>query len=127
MQKPRTDLRPNTAEYETIPLVKATGFREYDARWILEKEINLLGIQALGLGLATYIHEIGQTRVASLICYEQLLMWPVILSLVERPDVLIAPANDWWANETNLPEIQRQSVFAWARLFGIPAIWSTNR
>ena len=61
MQKPRADLRPNTAAYETTPLVKATGFREYDARWILEKEINLLGIQALGLGLATYIHEIGQT------------------------------------------------------------------
>ena len=60
MQKPRSDLRPNTAEYETTPLVKATGFREYDARWILEKEINLLGIQALGLGLATYVHEIGQ-------------------------------------------------------------------
>ena len=47
MQKPRSDLRPNTADYETTPLVKATGFREYDARWILEKEINLLGIQAL--------------------------------------------------------------------------------
>ncbi len=61
MQKPRADLRPNTAAYETTPLVKATGFREYDARWVLEKEINLLGIQALGLGLATYIHEIGQT------------------------------------------------------------------
>ncbi len=61
MQKPRQDIRPNTAEYETLPLVKPTGFREYDARWILEKEINLLGIQALGLGLATYVHEIGQT------------------------------------------------------------------
>jgi phosphomannomutase/phosphoglucomutase len=60
MLKPRADLRPNTAEYETTPLVKATGFREYDARWVLEKEINLLGIQALGLGLATYVHEIGQ-------------------------------------------------------------------
>ena len=47
MQKPRQDIRPNTAEYETLPLVKPTGFREYDARWILEKEINLLGIQAL--------------------------------------------------------------------------------
>ncbi len=56
---PRADLKPNTAEYETIPLVKATGFREYDARWILEKEISLLGIQALGVGLGTYIHEIG--------------------------------------------------------------------
>ena len=56
---PRADLVPNTFEYETVPLVKASGFREYDARWILEKEINLLGIQALGLGLGTYIHEIG--------------------------------------------------------------------
>lgn len=59
MPKPRADLVPNTAAYETTPLVKATGFREYDARWVLEKEINLLGIQALGLGLATYVHEIG--------------------------------------------------------------------
>ncbi len=56
---PRADILPNTLEYETIPLVKATGFREYDARWILEKEINLLGIQALGLGLGTLIHELG--------------------------------------------------------------------
>jgi phosphomannomutase/phosphoglucomutase len=56
---PRADLKPNTAEFETIPLVKATGFREYDARWLFEKEINLLGVQALGLGLGTYIHEIG--------------------------------------------------------------------
>lgn len=59
MQKPRQDLVPNTADFENIPFVKPTGFREYDARWILEKEINLLGIQALGLGLATYVHEIG--------------------------------------------------------------------
>ena len=61
MQTPSAQIRPNTAEFETVPLVKPTGFREYDARWILDKEINLLGIQALGLGLATYVHEIGQT------------------------------------------------------------------
>ena len=56
---PRADLVPNTFAFETTPLVKPTGFREYDARWILEKEINLLGLQALGLGLATFAHEIG--------------------------------------------------------------------
>ncbi len=61
MLKPRQDLVPNTFAFETTPLVKPTGFREYDARWILDKEINLLGIQALGLALATYVHEIGQT------------------------------------------------------------------
>ena len=57
LPKPLPDLVPNTLDYEIVPLVKPTGFREYDARWILEKEINLLGIQALGLGLGTLIRE----------------------------------------------------------------------
>jgi phosphomannomutase/phosphoglucomutase len=57
--RPRSDLTPNTYAYETTPLVKPTGFREYDARWLFEKEINLLGIQALGLGLGTLIYEMG--------------------------------------------------------------------
>ena len=56
---PRADLAPNTLDYEITPLVKPTGFREYDARWILGQEINYLGVQALGVGLGTYIHEIG--------------------------------------------------------------------
>ena len=60
-QTPQQGLKPNTAAFENIPLVKPTGFREYDARWVLNEEINLLGIQALGLGLGTYIHEIGVT------------------------------------------------------------------
>jgi phosphomannomutase/phosphoglucomutase len=59
MTKPRSDLVPNTADYENLPLVTSNGFREYDARWLFGKEINLLGIQALGLGLGTYLHQIG--------------------------------------------------------------------
>src|ERR1700743_3358297 len=59
MQKPRADLKPNTADFENLPLVTANGFREYDARWLFGKEINLLGIQALGLGVGTYLHDIG--------------------------------------------------------------------
>ena len=60
---PRADLVPNTWDYENTPLVKATGFREYDARWLFGPEINLLGIEALGLGLGTLIHEMGQKRI----------------------------------------------------------------
>ncbi|MBP6546964.1 MAG: phosphomannomutase/phosphoglucomutase, partial [Phenylobacterium sp.] len=60
---PRADLVPNTLDYEIYPLVKATGFREYDARWLLGPDINLLGIEALGLGLGTYIQELGQTKI----------------------------------------------------------------
>ena len=57
--KPVPLLTPNTYAFESSPMVKATGFREYDARWLFEKEINLMGVQALGLGLGTLIHEMG--------------------------------------------------------------------
>ena len=56
---PKPALTPNTYAYESSPLVKPTGFREYDARWLLEKEINLMGVQALGIGLGTLIHELN--------------------------------------------------------------------
>lgn len=57
--KPAAQLLPNTYAYESAPMVKATGFREYDARWLYEKEINLMGVEALGLGLGTLLHEMG--------------------------------------------------------------------
>jgi phosphomannomutase/phosphoglucomutase len=57
--KPQPHLLPNTYAYEARPMVKPTGFREYDARWLYEREINLMGVQALGLGLASLIDELG--------------------------------------------------------------------
>jgi len=57
--KPRQDLRPNTAEFERLPFVKATGFREYDARWRYPEEINLLGLEAVGLAFAGLMRERG--------------------------------------------------------------------
>jgi phosphomannomutase / phosphoglucomutase len=57
--KPKSALEPNSYAYESEPLVKPTGFREYDARWLFGKEINLMGVQALGMGLATLIRETG--------------------------------------------------------------------
>jgi len=63
---PSAELAANSFEFETQPLVKATGFREYDARWWFghpgsdtPPELNLLGATALGLGLGTYLHERG--------------------------------------------------------------------
>ncbi|MCB1377806.1 MAG: phosphomannomutase/phosphoglucomutase [Alphaproteobacteria bacterium] len=57
--RPRADLMPNSFDYEITPFVKPTGFREYDARWLFEREINLLGMRALGLGIGTLLHENG--------------------------------------------------------------------
>ena len=64
--KPLSHLTPNTIEFENTPLVKPTGFREYDARWWFghpqsdkAPELNLMGVQALGMGLGTLIRELG--------------------------------------------------------------------
>ncbi len=59
MQKPQQDLKPNTYDFETTPFIIETGFREYDARWQINSEINAYGFQALGQGLGTFINRLG--------------------------------------------------------------------
>jgi len=63
---PRASLSANSLDFETYPLVKPTGFREYDARWWFgvpgspkAPELNALGVQALGMGLGTLVREMG--------------------------------------------------------------------
>ena len=60
--KPQPQLTPNTYAYESEPMVKPTGFREYDARWLFGKELNLMGVQALGMGIGTILGEMGKPR-----------------------------------------------------------------
>src|SRR6201997_3010807 len=60
--KPKPQLLPNTYAFESEPMVKPTGFREYDARWLFNKEINPMGVQALGMGLGALIKELGQSQ-----------------------------------------------------------------
>ncbi len=62
LPKPRTNLKPNTADFERLPLIKPTGFREYDARWLFPEEINLMGLNAVGLGMAKLFTERGIPR-----------------------------------------------------------------
>ncbi|MCX5567930.1 phosphomannomutase/phosphoglucomutase [Kaistia nematophila] len=59
---PVPKLVPNTYDFESKPMVKPTGFREYDARWLFGDEINLMGVQALGMGLGTLLGELGVAR-----------------------------------------------------------------
>ncbi|MGQ3357807.1 MAG: phosphomannomutase/phosphoglucomutase, partial [Phreatobacter sp.] len=60
--RPLASLKPNTAAYESLPMVKPTGFREYDARWFFGEELNLMGVQAVGMGLGTLIGRMGVAR-----------------------------------------------------------------
>lgn len=59
MTKPHYEVTPNTWEFLKEPMIKPTGFREYDARWLFPEEINLPGMTALGLGLGTQMRRRG--------------------------------------------------------------------
>lgn len=53
---------------------------------------------------------IANQEAAILICYEQLLTWPVLASMFERPTVIVALANDYWVKGTPVPKYQTAAV-----------------
>lgn len=75
---------------------------------------------------ANPVGTVGNTMVAPLICYEQLLVWPVLQSAFHRPDTIVAVGNGWWTAGTSIIDIQRASSEAWSRLFDLPLVISFN-
>ncbi|MFK0278722.1 conjugal transfer protein TraB [Ensifer sp. NPDC090286] len=72
------------------------------------------------------IATVADSRIAPLICYEQLIVWPVLQSMLHDPDVIVAVGNGWWTKGTSIVAIQRASIEAWARLFAKPLVLSFN-
>lgn len=70
--------------------------------------------------------EVDGARIAPLICYEQLILWPVLQSILHSPDVIVASGNGWWTAGTSIVNIQKASVIAWAKLFGLPVVTAFN-
>lgn len=70
--------------------------------------------------------EIGGVRIAPLICYEQLILWPILQSMLHSPEVVVAVGNGWWTESTSIVAIQKASVSAWASLFGLPVVTAFN-
>nr|WP_234889285.1 conjugal transfer protein TraB [Agrobacterium vitis] len=66
-------------------------------------------------------------KVAALICYEQLLLWPVLQSMLHSPSAIVATGNGWWTAGTSIVAIQNASVIAWAKLFGLSVVTAFNR
>ncbi len=75
---------------------------------------------------ANPVVDVGNQSVAPLICYEQLLVWPVLQSAFNRANAIVAVGNGWWTKGTSIIDIQRASSEAWARLFGLPLVISFN-
>ena len=47
-------------------LINQNGFREYDARWLYKKDVDLKGIENLGKGLGTQIVSHTQKKIHEL-------------------------------------------------------------
>lgn len=65
-------------------------------------------------------------RVATSICYEDFLIYPLLLASLDRPQVIISMANNWFATDLGGIWIQRRSIENQARLFGVPLVRAVN-
>lgn len=70
--------------------------------------------------------QFGEHRLAILICYEQLLVWPVVHSAMEHPTLLVGISNAAWTRHTHIPAAQEACLQAWSRLLGIPYVSAIN-
>ncbi|OQP84510.1 conjugal transfer protein TraB [Rhizobium rhizosphaerae] len=75
---------------------------------------------------ANPVVDVGNQSVAPLICYELLVVWPILQSAFHWPDAIVAVGNGWWTTGTSIIDIQRASSEAWACLFGLPLVISFN-
>ena len=73
-------------------------------------------------GVLTIDHQ----RAAVLICYEQMLTFPILTSMLQRPTVIVGISNTFWVDRTSIPRYQATAVRAWARLFRLPYLLAVN-
>jgi hypothetical protein len=65
-------------------------------------------------------------KAAAIVCYEAFLTWPFLVSMTQKPGVIICTANLWWCRDTSLPATQETVVSLWSLLFGVPAMFAWN-
>jgi hypothetical protein len=70
--------------------------------------------------------EIDHQRAAVLICYEEMLTFPVLASMLQHPTVIIGISNSFWFDETTIPAYQAAALRGWARLFRLPLFMAVN-
>lgn len=68
---------------------------------------------------------LGGKRLAVAICFEYVVLLPVLQATWTNPDAVIAPASIWWASR-QLQQAQQQSLHLWAFWLDVPFISSIN-
>ncbi len=65
---------------------------------------------------------------AYLICYEQMIPWPILSSFLNgpKPTIVISSANQWFSGASGYRK-QHNAMLANVRLFGVPSLTAVNR
>jgi len=66
-------------------------------------------------------------RTAVLICYETVLVWPGLISTLQRPTRLIVVANLWFDRSGRIEAAERQAAHLWARLWDAELAIAVNQ
>jgi hypothetical protein len=69
---------------------------------------------------------IDNQRVAVLICYEQILTFPILASMLQHPTVIVGISNTFWVDNTTIPRYQASALRGWAKLFRLPYFSAVN-
>ncbi|HJV75112.1 MAG TPA: hypothetical protein VJ654_12880 [Noviherbaspirillum sp.] len=70
--------------------------------------------------------EVKGIKAGVLVCYEQLLPFPFLRTMLKQPNVIVNVSNVWWAKRPDIPNIEHQAVSAFSRLFGVPMVSARN-
>lgn len=65
--------------------------------------------------------------IAPIVCYEVLLVWPVVTSIVYGADDMIVVTNVKWDTTGRIERLIRAVSYSWKQLFRVPAAIAINR
>ena len=99
--------------YQRIPV--PLGMWRPSSRISVPLRLNAPGVVAL-----------DHQRAAVLICYEQLLTFPILASMRQHPTVIVGISNTFWVDHTSIPLYQVNAMRSWAKLFRLPYLLAVN-
>jgi hypothetical protein len=72
------------------------------------------------------VFAIDHQRAAVLICYEQMLTFPILASMLQHPTVIVGISNTFWVDGTPILRYQATAMRGWAKLFRLPYFLAVN-
>tara|TARA_R110002073_G_scaffold222830_6_gene383062 strand:- start:3080 stop:4267 length:1188 start_codon:yes stop_codon:yes gene_type:complete len=73
------------------------------------------------------VREIAGKRTALLICWEELVPWPMLISSFQDPEIIVSASNHGWAEPgSRIWDYQSLNARALARLYGLPLLRAVN-